>query len=57
MSASYAGYTFAVFYDRSIRLWTGYWLDADGDQVGAAIYSPSKDELLIELGRDCPADW
>jgi hypothetical protein len=39
--------TMVIFYDRSLRLWTGYWTDAQGNQIGNAEYAATK-LLLIK---------
>jgi hypothetical protein len=41
-----------VFYDRHIRLWTAYKLDAEGNQIGLAGYGPTKESAIrdYELG-------
>jgi hypothetical protein len=39
------------WYDRSLRLWTCLWLDAEGNQLGIAQYANRRDEKdeLVEL--------
>jgi len=38
-----------VFYDRKIRLWTAYKVDADGYQVGNAGYGPTKELAILDI--------
>ena len=48
------------FYDRSIRLWTCLWIDAHGNQVGAAQYAANrkaKNDLVTRMAKTKPADY
>ena len=38
-----------VFYDRHIRLWTAYYLDENGGQIGYAGYGPTKQKAIYDL--------
>ena len=40
-----------AWYDRSLRLWTCLWLDAEGNQLGIAQYANRRDEKddLVEM--------
>jgi hypothetical protein len=43
-------YAIEFWYDRSIRLWTCLWLDAEGNQCGVAQYATVRSEMkeLVE---------
>jgi hypothetical protein len=43
------GKTFALFRDASIRLWTSYELDPQGNQIGPTEYAPTKRLALHSL--------
>lgn len=38
-----------VFYDRHLRLWTAYYVDADGYQQGNAGYGPTRDLAMADV--------
>jgi hypothetical protein len=42
--------TYHVYYDRPTRSWWGYWQDAQGNQLGDAVFAHSRDDCLLELG-------
>ena len=53
-------YTIDSFYDRQLRLWTCLWLDAEGNQVGAAQYAANrkaKNDLVDRMAHIEPADY
>lgn len=37
-----------LFYDRSLRLWTGRVVDNEGNQIGLSIYDPKRERTIIE---------
>ena len=50
-----AGRRFRVFYDRAARVWTVLELNAAGDQIGDAQYSPTRDLALVYIGMTAAA--
>ena len=47
-------------YDRSLRLWTCLWLDAEGNQLGCAQYANNRaemKELVKRMEVVAPAEW
>ena len=38
-----------VFYDRKLRLWTAYKVDAEGNQLGNAVYAPTKELAMLDI--------
>jgi hypothetical protein len=53
-------YQIECFYDRSIRLWTCLWLDAEGNQHGCAQYAvrrAEKDQLVALMKTSEPSDY
>jgi len=49
-----------AWYDRSLKLWTCLWLNAAGDQLGAAQYAncrAEKDQLVKAMEHSVPAAW
>lgn len=43
-------FSFHVYYERSTRTWWGFWMDQNGNQICEAVFSNSRDGVLIELG-------
>jgi hypothetical protein len=43
---------YELFYDRSLRLWTLLWQDAEGNQIGDAEYFGTKPEALDWIKKD-----
>ena len=39
-----------TYYYRHAKVWVGYWSDEEGYQIAPAVYAPTKDLVLIELG-------
>lgn len=43
---------YIIYYYRPHKVWYGYWCnELDYDQIGEAVIAPTKDLVLIELGR------
>lgn len=40
-----------IYYYRPWRCWMGYWSNANGDQLAEAVNSPTKEGVLVELGK------
>jgi hypothetical protein len=47
------GIKVGVWFDPSLRLWTGVLVNEEGDQIGAAEHNSSRDYLLLNLGARC----
>lgn len=41
---------YVIYYDRPTRSWWAYWTDAEGNQLGDAVFAHDNDDCLIELG-------
>lgn len=53
-------YTVESWYDRSLRLWTCLWLDAEGNQHGTAQYAVNrteKEEVVAKMKASDPCEY